>query len=92
MLFIVLYKGTKYADVAELADSPDLGSGISDVQVQVLSSAPKKKAVKRPLFVWQGINAGLEAEAVLNDSPVDCLIRVRTELRRARPSPVIRTK
>ena len=52
VLFIVLYKGTKYADVAELADAPDLGSGISDVQVQVLSSAPNKKAVKRPLFCF----------------------------------------
>ena len=29
-----------FAGVAELADAPDLGSGISDVQVQVLSSAP----------------------------------------------------
>ena len=28
------------ADVAELADAPDLGSGVPDVQVQVLSSAP----------------------------------------------------
>ena len=28
--------------MAELADAPDLGSGISDVQVQVLSSAPKQ--------------------------------------------------
>ena len=28
------------ADVAELADAPDLGSGVFDVQVQVLSSAP----------------------------------------------------
>ena len=28
-----------YADVAELADAPDLGSGVPDVQVQVLSSA-----------------------------------------------------
>ena len=27
------------ADVAELADAPDLGSGVHDVQVQVLSSA-----------------------------------------------------
>ncbi len=27
------------ADVAELADAPDLGSGVPDVQVQVLSSA-----------------------------------------------------
>ena len=29
-----------FADVAELADAPDLGSGVPDVQVQVLSSAP----------------------------------------------------
>ena len=29
----------QYADVAELADAPDLGSGVYDVQVQVLSSA-----------------------------------------------------
>ena len=30
----------KNADVAELADAPDLGSGVPDVQVQVLLSAP----------------------------------------------------
>ena len=30
-----------YADVAELADAPDLGSGVPDVQVQVLSPAVK---------------------------------------------------
>ena len=29
----------KYADMAELADAPDLGSGVYDVQVQVLLSA-----------------------------------------------------
>ena len=28
-----------FAGVAELADAPDLGSGVYDVQVQVLSSA-----------------------------------------------------
>ena len=28
------------ADMAELADAPDLGSGVFDVQVQVLLSAP----------------------------------------------------
>ena len=28
--------------MAELADAPDLGSGISDVQVQVLLPAPEK--------------------------------------------------
>ena len=31
----------KYADMAELADAPDLGSGVHDVQVQVLLSAPE---------------------------------------------------
>ena len=30
-----------HADVAELADALDLGSSVPDVQVQVLSSAPK---------------------------------------------------
>ena len=34
---------TSYADVAELADAPDLGSGVLDVQVQVLSPAPNEK-------------------------------------------------
>ena len=29
-----------HAGVAELADAPDLGSGVPDVQVQVLSPAP----------------------------------------------------
>ena len=32
------------AGVAELADAPDLGSGVPDVQVQVLSPALKEKA------------------------------------------------
>ena len=31
-----------YADMAELADAPDLGSGVHDVQVQVLLSAVKE--------------------------------------------------
>ena len=34
---------TKYAGVAELADAPDLGSGGTPVQVQVLSPAPITK-------------------------------------------------
>ena len=34
-------KSNLYAGVAELADAPDLGSGVLDVQVQVLSPAPK---------------------------------------------------
>ena len=33
----------KYAGVAELADAPDLGSGVPDVQVQVLSPALDKR-------------------------------------------------
>ena len=35
-LYGILYR---HADVAELADAPDLGSGVTDVQVQVLLSA-----------------------------------------------------
>ena len=35
------------ADVAELADAPDLGSGVPDVQVQVLSSAPNSPPGKK---------------------------------------------
>ena len=38
--FIMYNKKTKYADMAELADAPDLGSGGTPVQVQVLLSAP----------------------------------------------------
>ena len=34
-----------FADVAELADALDLGSSVTDVGVQVPSSAPKNKAV-----------------------------------------------
>ena len=34
---------TPFAGMAELADAPDLGSGISDVQVQALSGAPYAK-------------------------------------------------
>ena len=39
------------AGVAELADAPDLGSGISDVQVQVLSPVPKRNDNFRPEIV-----------------------------------------
>ena len=34
--------------MAELADAPDLGSGVYDVQVQVLSSAVEKKTPESP--------------------------------------------
>ncbi len=37
----------KYAGVAELADAPDLGSGGTPVQVQVLSPAPNNR---NPIF------------------------------------------
>ena len=46
-LFTITYY-FKYAGVAELADAPDLGSGIFDVKVQVLSPANQK----RPLAVF----------------------------------------
>jgi hypothetical protein len=36
---------TIYADVAELADALDLGSSAYGVQVQLLSSAPKKAVI-----------------------------------------------
>ena len=38
------------ARVAELADAPDLGSGISDVQVQVLLPALKNPVLVSPGF------------------------------------------
>ena len=37
------FKRKEYAGVAELADAPDLGSGVHDVQVQVLLSAVSKR-------------------------------------------------
>lgn len=36
--------------MAELADAPDLGSGVYDVQVQVLLSAVKKCLIYRHFF------------------------------------------
>ena len=42
----------RYAGMAELADAPDLGSGISDVQVQVLLPVPTERGAQRaPLSV-----------------------------------------
>ena len=41
------FKVETNADVAELADAPDLGSGGTPVQVQVLSPAPMSKEVDR---------------------------------------------
>ena len=36
----LIFKRKASAPVAELADAPDLGSGVLDVKVQVLSGAP----------------------------------------------------
>ena len=40
-----------YADMAELADAPDLGSGVTDVQVRVLLSALEATNVENTAFV-----------------------------------------
>ena len=40
-----------YADMAELADAPYLGSGVTDVQVQVLLSALEATIVENIAFV-----------------------------------------
>ena len=45
----------KYADVAELADAPDLGSGADGVQVRVLSSAPCKNRWELPICFCIGV-------------------------------------
>ena len=37
--------------MAELADAPDLGSGVTDVQVQVLLSALEATNVENTVFV-----------------------------------------
>ena len=42
-------EGSHDAPVAELADAPDLGSGIFDVQVRFLSGAPKIDKVRQRL-------------------------------------------
>ncbi len=46
----------KYAPVAELADAPDLGSGVPDVKVQVLSGAPssEQSSLCSDLFYFGG--------------------------------------
>ena len=49
------HRKIKYADVVELADTPDLGSGAAGVQVRVLSSAPYKNRWDTPsvfVLVW----------------------------------------
>ena len=49
------------APVAELADAPDLGSGVPDVKVQVLSPAPlNERAPSNGSFFVMGPSQGLE--------------------------------
>ena len=64
-MFIILTKNDIHdnikqilnAAVAELADAPDLGSGIFDVQVQALSGAPIKRLVfQAALFILHPIH------------------------------------
>ena len=43
------------AIVAELADAPDLGSGISDVGVQVSSVAPHQRRTSSALILFAGV-------------------------------------
>ena len=51
------------AGMAELADAPDLGSGVPDVQVQVLLPAQQKSPVLQGLLcIWQGLVAFCAAE------------------------------
>ena len=52
--------------MAELADAPDLGSGVPDVKVQVLSPVPKKKTPKGVFFLWYSIKQGLEWELLIS--------------------------
>ena len=43
--------GDKYAGVVKLADTPDLGSGVYDVGVQVPSPAPKNPSLVTWIFL-----------------------------------------
>ncbi len=45
-MYFVTAQAVTCAGVAELADAPDLGSGVPDVQVQVLSPALWRKQRK----------------------------------------------
>ena len=69
------------------------------VNHDVTGSSPVRRAIKQKhlnrdafCFIVFLYLAGLEAEAVLNDSPGDCQIRVRTEpAGEAQPCPEIFT-
>ena len=53
--------------MAELADALDLGSSVPDVQVQLLSPAPKtgRALLSTPCFLFDWME-GVEGEAVVN--------------------------
>ena len=42
---LIIPRYYRFAAVAELADAPDLGSGVNDVGVQVPSAAPKSASL-----------------------------------------------
>ena len=48
--------------MAELADAPDLGSGIFDVQVQVLSGAPKAQTIRQDGLCFSSFMQDLKDE------------------------------
>ena len=51
--------------MAELADAPDLGSGVPDVKVQVLFGAPRTKGEGKPSPLVFYTNYMLELQFVL---------------------------
>ena len=64
-LFILHYY--RFAAVAELADAPDLGSGVNDVGVQVPSAAPKiGKPFGLPIFTFSLIFSLFTKEKLLH--------------------------
>ena len=59
--------------MAELADAPDLGSGVPDVKVQVLSGAPNKNLkVDRSLEVFTLYFGFKEALCLCNFQNTSC--------------------
>lgn len=55
-----------FAGVAELADAPDLGSGVFDVGVQVPSPAPYRNGLcSVPIFLFRQKSASLRLLTIL---------------------------
>ena len=74
-------RSPKSADVAELADALDLGSNVTDVQVQVLSSAPSNNA-----GVAQLVERRLAKAKAAGSSPVSRSISTLSSVGRATDS------